>query len=156
MSSSSASRTTGRPSLNLGVRHHVIPSVPKSVLEALDRLKADTGASRVSIVSDAAAAVVGQPEFIRRIHFDLGEPRLLDVPRPFTTPRHNLTTCFPLPVYDVLCEMADAAGIRVRDLIADLAAAAAGRPDLADYMTFGDQVNSRAIHAGEGRLQLAI
>lgn len=68
--------------------------------------------------------------------------------------RHVVTARVPIPVRDALQALADKFGTDRGTVIADLAAAAVGRPDLARHVRFTAAVNGAVVP--DGGLPLAM
>lgn len=120
-----------------GDRVLVIAYVVAGVRDGIDKLSAETGVERSTLLADAAAALVGRTDLIKAVHFDISSPTEWPLGANNDSLPTPLPGCLivaarlPAPVCVGLEQITAHIGAKRATLLGDLAAAVIGRPDLA-------------------------
>lgn len=137
--------------------------VVAGVRDGIDKLSADMGVERSTLLADAAAALVGHTNLIEAVRFDISSPTewpLGSDAGPRTLPGCLLIQSrLPAPVCISLEQISAHIGGKRTTLFGDLAAAVIGRPDLARRPHIARLILGEAPAAyvfDDGRLQLAM
>ncbi|MFV8233938.1 hypothetical protein [Mycolicibacterium fortuitum] len=147
-----------------GERVLVMAQVVAGVRDGIDKLSAETGVERSTLLADAAAMLVGRPDLIEAVRFDISAPFAWPTDGdagPRTLPGCLLIQArLPVPVCVGLEQIAARIGGKRTTLFGDLAAAVIGRPDLARRphiarLILGDAAAASHV-VDDGRLQLAM
>ncbi|MCF6390627.1 hypothetical protein L2K20_26970 [Mycobacterium sp. MBM] len=146
-----------------GSRVLVIAPVVAGVRDGIDKLSAETGVERSTLLADAAAGLVGHPDLIEAVRFDISPPAewpLGGDEGPRALPGClTIASRLPAPVCVGLEQIVAQIGAKRTTLLGDLAAAVIGRPDLARRphiarLILGEAPASHVFDGG--RLQLAM
>lgn len=148
-----------------GDRVLVNPRVVTGVRDGIDKLSAETGVQRSTLLADAAAALIGRTDLVEAVHFGITPPTEWplggDGPLPSPLPGCLIIAArLPAPVCVGLDQITARIGAGRATLLGDLAAAVIGRPDLARRphiarLILGD-AHAASHVIDDGRLQLAM
>ncbi|GAY19327.1 hypothetical protein [Mycobacterium sp. shizuoka-1] len=146
-----------------GSRVLVIAPVVAGVRDGIDKLSAETGVERSTLLADAAAGLVGRADLIESVRFDINPPAewpLGGDEGPRALPGClTIASRLPAPVCVGLEQIVAQIGARRTTLLGDLAAAVIGRPDLARRPHIARLILGEAPASpvfDDGRLQLAM